>query len=418
MRIAVIGTGISGLVAAEALHEEHDLAVFEAGDHIGGHTSTVDVELESGRFAVDTGFVVFNDVTYPNFVALLDRLGVASRPTSMSFSVRCERTGLEYCGTSLNTLFAQRRNLVRPSFYRMLADILRFNRESKALLATGRVNDELGTILAKGRYSREFIDRYIVPMGAAIWSTSPDRMLRFPARFFLQFLSNHGLLGVDEHLQWRTVEGGSRTYVEKLTEPFRDRIRLRSPVLSVRRETDRVAVCTQAGGVEEFDEVVFATHSDQALSLLEDPSDAEVEILGAIPYQDNAVVLHTDSSLLPRSRRAWASWNYHILRTDSERVVTTYNMSKLQGIDAGETFCVTLNRTADIDPARVIRTQSMAHPMFTPGAIEAQKRHHEISGVRRTHYCGAYWRHGFHEDGVVSGLRVAERLGTRLGKVA
>ena len=317
MKIAVIGTGIAGNVVARGLHREHEIAVFEAAAHVGGHSHTHDVVQAGRRYAVDTGFIVFNDWTYPNFIALLDELGVASQPSSMSFSVRDEASGLEYNGTSLNTLFAQRSNLLRPSFLGMIRDILRFNRE----------------VLTRGGYGRAFIERYIVPMGAAIWSTDPASMQAFPARFFVRFLHNHGMLSVNARPLWRVIRGGSARYVEKLTAPFRDRIRLRTPVESVRRLPGSVIVKARGHDAERFDAAFLACHSDQALALLADPSPAEREVLAAIPYQSNEAVLHTDTRLLPRNRRAWAAWNYHVLREPGERVALTYDMNVLQGLD-------------------------------------------------------------------------------------
>lgn len=422
MRIAIIGSGIAGLTAAYRLHGTHDITLFEAGNRLGGHTHTRDVEIAGRRYPVDTGFIVFNNRTYPHFIALLDELGVASRDTVMSFSVCCAGTGLEYNGTNLNALFAQRRNLLRPSFYRMLADILRFNREAAEWLdrLDGAAGNEttpdkltLGEFLYNGRFGRPFIDRYIVPMGAAIWSTDPERMLTMPARFFIRFFRNHGLLSVKDQPRWRVIEGGSRRYVEALTAPFRDRIRLNCPVIGIRRTERRVELRTADGALETFDQVVIATHSDQALRLLDDPSPVERAILGAIPYQANDVVLHTDARLLPRRKLARAAWNYHIPREPTRRVAVTYDMNRLQGLDAPETFCVTLNHDGPIDPSRVLERLTYHHPVFTPEAVAAQARRAEINGVDRTWYCGAYWRNGFHEDGVVSTLDIVDALTDR-----
>ena len=409
MRIAIIGTGISGLSAAWALHRDHTLTLFEAGDYIGGHTHTVDVEVQGRPYAVDTGFIVFNDWTYPQFIALLDQLNVASRPTRMSFSVRCERSGLEYNGENLNTLFAQRRNLFRPAFHRMIRDILRFNREAPALLEQEQ-DSSLDAYLRAGCYSREFIDHYILPMAAAIWSAEPAIMGQMPARFFVRFFKNHGLLSVRDRPQWRVIAGGSRSYVDALVAPFRERIRLNCPVKWLRRQPGQVEIKPRGGAVEYFDQVIIATHSDQALRLLADPSAQEREILGALPYQENDVVLHTDTRLLPRRRLAWAAWNYQLPAQPRDRVAVTYNMNILQGLEAPETFCVTLNRGDAIDPARILYRTTYHHPVFTTAGVQAQARRAEISGVNRTWYCGAYWRNGFHEDGVDSGLAVAREL--------
>jgi predicted NAD/FAD-binding protein len=405
IRIAVIGTGIAGNVAAWHLHREgHDIAVFEAGSHIGGHTHTHEI----GGHAIDTGFIVFNDRTYPHFTRLLDQLGVESQPSSMSFSVRNEEIGLEYNGTSLSTLFAQRRNFVRPSFFRMLADIVRFNREAPRLLAS-QENPTLGEYLSANRYSRAFIGDYLVPMGAAIWSTDPERMFGFPARFFVRFLHNHGMLSINDRPQWRVIRGGSARYVEKLVAPFRHRIRLNTPARSVLRLRGEVRV-----NGERFDYAFIACHADQALRILADPSPLEREVLGAIRYQENEAVLHTDTSLLPRRRRAWAAWNYHVLPERRGPVALTYNMNILQSLAARETCCVTLNRTQDIDPDRVLKRLVYHHPLFTPAAVAAQARHSELNGVQRTYYCGAYWRFGFHEDGVVSALAALRDFQSRV----
>ena len=413
MKIAVIGTGIAGNVAAYHLSREHEVTVYEANDYIGGHTHTHDIEWQGTQFTVDSGFIVFNRETYPNFIKLLDELGVTARPSVMSFGVKCDRTGLEYSGGSLNELFAQRRNLLRPGFYRMVGDILRFFRESRQLLEVWDESLTLGQYLQRNRYSDEFINQYIIPMGAAIWSTDPKQMFDFPACYFVNFFKNHGLLGVTEQLQWYVINGGSRAYVERLVAPFKDRIRLRSAVLSVRRFPSLVQVTSADGGIEFYDHVFIASHSNQALGMLADPSMLEREILGAIPYQRNEAVLHTDQSVLPKSRRAWASWNYHILDAEDHRVALTYNMNILQGIPTRDQFCVTLNNSDAIDPDKVIKRMVYDHPVFTSEGVAAQARQHEINGVNRTYFVGAYWRHGFHEDGVVSALNALDHFQER-----
>jgi len=417
MRTAIVGTGIAGNVVAHRLARDHDVTVFEADTRIGGHTNTVDVVMGGRRWAIDTGFIVFNDVTYPNFVALLDELGVASQPSDMSFSVSDRRSGLEYNGCSLNTLFAQRSNLLRPSFHRMLLDVLRFNREAPTLLEGTAGPASLGEYLRAQGYSRHFMEHYILPMGAAIWSASPEGMERVPAAFFVRFFHNHGLLSVNGRPQWRVITGGSRRYVEKLVAGHRDRIRLNTPVHWIRRHPGYVEVKARGREIERFDRVFLTCHSDEALRLLTDPTPQEREVLGAIAYQRNEAVLHTDASLMPRRRRAWAAWNYHLPVADSHtavegerRAALTYNMNILQGLDAAAQFCVTLNNCAAIDPDRVIRRIVYAHPVFTEHAVAAQLRHREIDGVRRTYYCGAYWRYGFHEDGVVSALDALRHL--------
>jgi uncharacterized protein len=402
MRIAIIGSGIAGMTAAYRLNAAHDITVFEAADHFGGHTYTRDIEMAGQHYAVDMGFIVFNNRTYPSFVAMMNELGVESQPSNMSFSLQCERTGLEYNGTSINSLFAQRLNLVRPSFLRMVADILRFNRESQKLLLSHDSRLTLGEYLAEHGYSRPFIERYIVPMGRAIWSATEEALLHWPARFFVDFFERHGFLTVNDRPQWKAIRGGSREYARKLTAAYRQRIRLRTPVQSVKRMHDSVMVRTARGEVERFDYVMFACHSDQALVMLEKPTPQESEILGAFPYQPNEVVLHTDARMLPNAPLARAAWNYHLLAERQDGVALTYDMNILQTLVSPKPFLVTLNRTGDIDPKKIIHSVLLDHPVYTPEAVAAQKRRHEVSGRNRTFYCGAYWRYGFHEDGVVS----------------
>jgi uncharacterized protein len=407
MRIAIVGSGISGLTAARRLCTEHEVTVFEANDYIGGHTNTVDVEAEGRHWAVDTGFIVFNDWTYPNFIALMNEVGVESQPSDMGFAVRCERTGVEYCGSSVNQLFTQRRNAVSPAFWRMIRDILRFNREAPRLLEGREDTLALGAYLARERYSERFIEHYIVPMGAAIWSTDPQTMLRFPARYFVEFFANHGLLSVNDRPQWRVIKGGSRSYIAPLVAPFADRIRLNAAVTRVQRNDFGVELVLRDGHRAQFDAVVFACHSDQALAMLGSPSDAEREVLGAIPYQPNLAVLHTDERLLPRRRKAWAAWNYHIPAERADAVSVTYNMNILQGLDATTQFLVTLNPTMEIAPDKIIRRIVYQHPVYTPEGVAAQRRRAELMGHNRSFYCGAWWSYGFHEDGVKSGLVAA-----------
>jgi predicted NAD/FAD-binding protein len=412
MKVAIIGSGISGLSCAHYLSVDHDVHVFEANRKIGGHTATVDVQLGTGRYAIDTGFIVFNDWTYPNFIALMNELGVASKATEMGFSVRDPLTGLEYSGTNLNTLFAQRRNLFSPAFIGMIRDILRFNRDSVDDLESGRIDDQqtLGTYLARNGYGQKFIRYYLSAMGSAIWSADCATILEFPVSFFVRFFKNHGLLSVSDRPQWRVIQGGSRQYLQPLCARFAERIHTGVPVEKVVRQKGRGVTLHMADGRQlAFDQVVIATHSDQALELLESPSVAEREILGAIPYQSNDVVLHTDVRMLPRRTKAWASWNY-TLGQNEERAVVTYNMNILQGIEAPETFCVTLNNMAAINPHKILGQFQYDHPVFSRAGMLAQGRWGEINGVNNTWYCGAYWHNGFHEDGVVSALRVANAM--------
>jgi len=410
MKIAVIGTGVAGNVAAYKLAAEHDVTVFEANDYIGGHTNTHDISLNGNDYAIDTGFIVFNYRTYPQFTQLLREMNVEVQATNMSFSVKHEETGLEYNGNTINSLFAQRRNLFRPSFLRMVRDILRFNREAVQSLEHEDTELPLGEYLAKYRYSEEFRNNYIIPMGAAIWSTDPELMQTFPARFFIRFFHNHGLLTVNDRPVWHVIKGGSRNYLDPLISQYKDNIRLGTPVRRIRRHHTHVEIETEKHGIEHFDAVFIATHTNEALRILDDATVAETEVLSAIPYQQNEAVLHTDSSLLPQRRLAWAAWNYHILKDRDDRVALTYNMNILQGIESPETFNVTLNNTEAIDPDKILKCISYEHPLFTPDSVAAQARHAEINGTSRTWYCGAYWRNGFHEDGVVSALDAVEHF--------
>ncbi|HXQ21094.1 MAG TPA: FAD-dependent oxidoreductase [Candidatus Acidoferrales bacterium] len=410
LSVAIVGSGIAGLTVAAALHPEHAITVYEAATWIGGHTHTVDVDDAGRQVAIDTGFIVCNDWTYPNFLALLARLGVPTQASSMSFSLQHEVTGLEYNGTDLDSLFAQRRNLFSPSFLRMIADILRFNREAPRLLSSGDDRTTLGDWLHAQRYGAPFIEHYVVPMGRAIWSAEERALLGFPARFFVEFFARHGFLSVDRRPLWRTVVGGSREYVRALTRPFRSRIRISTPVESVRRLPYGVALRTRGGSVEHHDAVVFACHADTALALLADPSAAEREILSSFPFQTNEALLHTDERLLPRTPRARAAWNYHLRRDPHAGCAITYDMNVLQSLATGRRYLVSLNLADRIDPSRVLARFSYEHPVYTPASVAAQRRHSEISGSQRSFYCGAYWRYGFHEDGVVSALAALEHF--------
>ena len=415
MNIAIIGSGISGLTSAYLLNRSHEITVFEASDWVGGHTHTVDVTVEGRSYAVDTGFIVFNDWTYPNFIRLLEQLGVGFKPTEMSFSVTDPDSGLEYNGNNLNSLFAQRRNLLSPGFWGMLRDIQRFNKEALRDLQEERIDSTttLDDYLKAGGYGERFILHYIVPMGAAIWSMSMADMLGFPLQLFVRFFKNHGLLSINNRPQWQVIEGGSSAYIEPLTASFRERIRLNCAVTRVERDEEGVVIHS-AAGIERFDKVVFACHSDQALKLLAAPSDAEQSILGALPYADNEVVLHTDTRLLPQRKLAWASWNYRLGGPGHTRAAVTYDMNILQGIQSDITFCVSLNQSAGISPFKVLAKYTYAHPQYSLAAVAAQGRWEELNGIEHTWYCGAYWANGFHEDGVVSALRVAHAFGEQL----
>lgn len=414
-RIAIIGGGISGMTTAHYLHPHHDIELFEYNDYIGGHTNTQDVTVDGKTYPVNTGFIVYNDWVYHNFNKLMEPLNLKRIPTEMSFSVSDEKTGLEYNGRNLDALFAQRKNLLSPKFLKMIRDILKFNKESLEDLEAGNLPEDLSLaeyFKQKG-LGRGFIDNYIIPMGAAIWSSGEADMLEFPALFFVRFFKNHGLLSVKNRPQWYVLDGGSRSYVEPLIRPFKDKITVNARIASVTRSDSKVTLTFEDGQSKDFDQVVFACHSDQALALLEKPTAAEQEILGAIPYSKNEVVLHTDESLLPKKKKAWAAWNYHLGRDKTEPAALTYNMNILQRFeDAPVTFCVTLNRTHLIDESKIIAKFDYGHPIFDKGSIAAQARYPEIGNQNRTHFCGAYWFNGFHEDGVNSALRVVDDIKT------
>ncbi|WP_428267632.1 NAD(P)/FAD-dependent oxidoreductase [Haliangium sp.] len=411
MRIAVVGAGVSGLVTAYLLAREHEVTVFEAGDHLGGHTHTVDVDLGAGPRPVDTGFIVFNHRTYPNFTRLLAQLGVRSQPSRMTFSVHCERTGLEW---GSQALLAQPRNLLRPSFGRMLVDVLRFYRSAPKLLDQPGGELSVRDYVRRARLSTAFLDHFLVPLGASIWSCPPDQLLDFPVRFMLRFMHNHGMLQLVNLPTWRVIRGGSRSYIEPLTRGLGDRIRLRTPVAAIARHPDHVELTPADGPPERYDEVVLACHSDQALAMLADASPVERALLGAIRYQANDVVLHTDTSILPRARRAWSSWNYFIPAQRRDRAVLSYGMNILQNIDAPRFACVTVNDDGRVDPDQVLRRLRYHHPVFTLDTPRVHAQHERLIRARRTSYCGAYWGFGFHEDGVSSALAVARRFGITL----
>jgi predicted NAD/FAD-binding protein len=410
MKIAIIGSGIAGNTLAHYLHTHHNITVYEANSYIGGHTHTHDIQFEGRQYSVDTGFIVFNDRTYPHFIDMLEKIDVQFQPSNMSFSVRCEKTGLEYNGTSFNSLFAQRRNFFKPAFYGMILDILRFNKEAVSLLNT-ESEITLGEYLTQNKYKKTFIEHYIIPMGAAIWSTDAANMLDFPARFLVRFFHHHGFLTVNDRPQWRTITGGSAQYAEALTAPFKSHIQLNSPIESVKRLQNQVLVKPKNAAEQAFDYVFFACHSDEALAILgQDAKANEKEILSAIPYQENKVYLHHDSTMLPKRKLAWAAWNYHITQAPTNKVQVTYNMNILQNIQSTEPLLVTLNHTDFINPAKVIKRLKYHHPLYTIAGANAQARHAEISGHNLTGYAGAYWRNGFHEDGVFSALEALKHF--------
>lgn len=409
MRIAVVGSGIAGLASAWWLSRRHEVVLFEGNDYLGGHTHTHEVELAGRRYAIDSGFIVFNPGHYPLLSALFQTLGVASQPTTMSFSVHSERSGVEYNATSLDALFCQRRNLLSPRFLGMLADLARFYRQAPALLEAGGPGPTLGEYLREGRYGAAFRDEHLVPMASALWSSPPQRILEFPARYLVQFMAHHQMLSLGQRAPWRVVEGGSATYVRALRKRWRVQERLRCPVLAVRRDEQGVELETDRGR-ERFDHVVLACHSDDALELLHDADAREQSVLGAIRYQSNDTVLHTDARLLPRRRKAWAAWNAHVPRDPDAPCTVSYCMNVLQGVESPEPFVVTLNRSEAIDPARVLKRMHYRHPVYDHAMVAAQQRRAEIQGRRRTWFAGAYWGWGFHEDGIRSAHDVVAAL--------
>lgn len=411
-RIAIIGSGISGLTSAYLLSQKHNVTVFEKNDRIGGHTATVDIEKAGQKYAIDTGFIVFNDKTYPNFLALMADIGIGKQATEMSFSVHNCQTGLEYNGHNLNTLFAQRRNLLRPQFWGLVKDILRFNKQCKSIFEKQQYQSgyTLGAFLTENNFSDFFAEHYILPMGAAIWSSSLAQMETFEFRFFVQFFHHHGLLNIADRPQWYVIPKGSRSYLTPLCQPFKNNIILNADISGIKRLDNKVQIHFNNGDSEVFDEVVIACHSDEALALLNDASEDEKTILSAMPYSENSVILHTDKKLLPRRKAAWASWNYQLSQDRDKAASVTYNMNILQGINSPHTFCVTLNQKEAIDPSKILREFTYHHPIFSAESVKAQQQRPLICGVNHTHFAGAYWHNGFHEDGVQSGVEVAARF--------
>ena len=415
MKIAIIGSGISGLTSAYLLNRNHDITVFEANDYIGGHTHTHNIKIKDKEYAVDTGFIVYNERTYPNFIKLLDILGVERQLSTMGFSVKSASEDYEYAGESLNSLFAKRSNIFRPGFLRMLYEMYHFGKKSDSTGLGLDASITLGTYLRSENYSNEFINYFIIPMGAAIWSTPANKVLDMPAYFFIKFFYNHGMLEIINRPKWWVIKDGSSAYIKKIIKGFESKINLSSPIRTVSRLDNGIEIETANSKKPlMFDAVVFATHSDQALGMLKDPTEKEKDILSSIPYQKNEVLLHTDSSVLPKRKLAWASWNYQLDSNPESPVVLTYNMNILQSLDCDETFCVTLNDHQSVDKSKVLKKITYHHPLFTVKGIEAQKRKLEISGVNNTYYCGAYWHNGFHEDGVASAIEVCKHFGEQI----
>ncbi len=411
-KIAIVGTGISGLTAAYLLSKKHQVTVFEKNAMIGGHTATVDVSLDKENYAIDTGFIVFNNKTYPNFLALLKEIGIDKQETEMSFSVHNIATGLEYNGHNLDSLFAQRRNIFRPKFWLLIKEILRFNKLCKAVYEQGSYQAALtlGDFLAEHNFSEFFSEHYILPMGAAIWSSSLAQMEAFEFQFFVKFFYNHGLLNISDRPQWYVIPNGSRSYLTPLCQPFAKNIHLNSQIKAIDRTNNGIIIHFDNTPAQQFDEVIIACHSDQALALLADASDDEKNILAAMPYKANSVILHTDTAMLPKRKKAWASWNYQLSDNREAAASVTYNMNILQGISAEHTFCVTLNQKQAITPSKILREFTYHHPVFSLQSCQAQQQRHLICGKNNTHFAGAYWHNGFHEDGVKSAIEVAKRF--------
>ncbi|MCL9782367.1 FAD-dependent oxidoreductase [Vibrio sp. S4M6] len=415
-KIAIIGSGISGLTCAHLLDKHHDVTVFEKNDYVGGHTATVDVKLDGTHYAIDTGFIVFNDRTYPYFNKLLETLGIKRKETEMSFSVHNTLTEFEYNGHGLNSLFAQRSNLFRPKFWRLIVDILRFNKLCKSLYQKGDIPPSLtlGNFLTRNRFSDFFSQHYILPMGAAIWSTSLKEMEKFELQFFIQFFYNHGLLNISDRPQWYVVPGGSREYVKIILERLSKPVATNTTIKCISRISNGISIEIANGDTQYFDDVIFACHSDQALALLADPSEDEKRILGSIPYSRNEVILHTDTSLLPDRKLAWASWNYMLDGQQECPACVTYYMNLLQGIKSDHIFCVTLNQANKVDPSKILKSFVYHHPVLNSSSVEAQKQRSMINGHQRSYFVGAYWYNGFHEDGVRSALDVTKQFGASL----
>ncbi|MGI9316079.1 MAG: NAD(P)/FAD-dependent oxidoreductase [bacterium] len=413
-KIAVVGTGISGLSAAWLLNQQHDVTVYEQNDYIGGHSNTTEVYIDGKSIAVDTGFIVYNPVNYPNLVALFKHLGVPSKVSDMSFSASLNDGSFEYSGTDIRGLLAQPLNLFRPRFIRMMRDVLRFYKQAPQLIGNSSLRDTpLRAFLHTHAYSDTFIYDHLMPMGAAIWSSSVQQMLDFPTLAFLRFFDNHGLVQLQDRPEWRTVDGGSREYVSRLTASFADRIRTQQAVVRIERNDESHTVTSADGSRETYDHVVMACHADEALRLLANPTGEEQSVLGDIPYQSNQAVLHTDTKLMPARKAAWASWNYIGTGANSkdQQLCVTYLMNLLQDLPTDKPVMVTLNPCMEIDPEKIIASYDYEHPLFNIAAIQSQPKLWGLQGKQNTWYCGAYFGSGFHEDGIQAGLAVAERLG-------
>ena len=412
-KIAIIGSGISSLTSAYILSREHDVYIFEQNDYIGGHTHTHEVKDKDKILNIDSGFIVYNENTYPNFINLLNQLGVERQHTQMGFSVKSQKKDFEYAGNSISSYFAQKTNLLKPSFLRMTYDILRFNKLSLNESCKIEDSQSLNDYLTSHKFSKVFIDNYIIPMGAAIWSTSPRLMLDMPASFFIRFFKNHGLLQITNRPQWWVIKNGSKQYIKEIIKPFKENIRINTKVDHIKRKNGKVNIYLN-DNIEVFDSVVIGTHSDQALKLIKDPSVDEENILKKIKYQKNTATMHTDQSILPNRKLAWASWNYLINENKDELVTLTYNMNILQTLNSNRTYCVTINNTHEIDKSKIIKEIIYHHPLYTIESVDAQNRKSMICGKNNTFFCGSYWGYGFHEDGVNSAIDVCSKFGLQL----
>ena len=412
MKVAVVGAGVSGLVCALGLKHHHHVTVFDADHRAGGHANTRVVKENGRSIGIDTGFIVFNFKNYPHLSSLFDRLGVSSQPSDMSFSVRCDKSGFEFSGSNLNTFFAQRSNLFRLEAWQLLRSIFAFHRDGNDALRKD-ISDEItvGEFAKHRGYRQNLVEHYLLPLGGALWSCSSESFSQFPVRFFLEFLRNHSMLQMEDRPVWRTVSGGSQQYVTKIVSQLESELQLDHRVSRVTRVGGGVDLEFHNGKSEHFDEVVLATHADTSLNIIQAPDAEESELLSAFPYQDNVVTLHTDTRVLPKAQRAWASWNYRVRDDASAATGVTYNMNKLQALDAKHTYCVSLNQHDELDQDHILRREVVRHPLFTPGRDEFQKRHHQVIRRQAISFCGAYWGFGFHEDGVRSAIAVCDAFG-------